>query len=210
VSDRRPSISEVFARQTLPERKQRVGQVTGAARLAADRLEDTGIAASSFRSGIVEWSPPSIGFSGEVELKHKLGRVPEGLFMVRQEFPLRWRTPAAQIAKWSKDSIFIWVEDRHEWEILEGTIQSGSATGTITMAKPRIATCELNAVVSQRDNTATGRPVVKHYGYVASNGFNTAMQFRYSDEGTEAFTIQIHAIALTDLHTDDTFAWQVI
>jgi len=186
--------------------------VTKGARLAGDRLEDGGIAASSFKSPIVTWSPPSIGFSGEVALSHKLGRLPKGILLVSQTFPFRWSVPAAQKAKWSTTAVYIWVPERHIWECGEQAYTSGNTYTTYTLERERPATCDVNAVVSQRDNSATDRPPHKHESNLTNTSGSHVDRIRmaFGDEASKGFNTQAHFVVTTNLHTSDEFSFLIV
>jgi len=171
------------------------------------RLDERAIVPSRF----VNWSPVSIGFSGELELEHTLGTVPSGLILIQKTLDLKWTVPALSLAKWTASSVFIDVEVRHPWELGEVSLANGVAFVNISLVKAtRPDTCEMNALLSMQDNQSTDRPPLRVDSTITSGGFFTGLRVEYGDGGTQAFTTMVEYAVNTDLHTSDKFVWQVI
>ena len=132
--------------------------------------------------------------------------------MVSQTFPFRWSVPAVQKAKWTRERVYLWVPERHVWEVGEAAYTSGNTYTTFTLEREREVGCDVNAVVSQRDASATDRPPHKH----ESNLTNTAgthvdrIRMAFADEASKGFNSQAHLVVTTNLHTDDEFVFLVI
>ena len=185
-------------------------KVWPAAERAQTRLEEPGVAAADFRAEAIVWRPPENGFSGELRLAHRLGRLPTGVLLLRNSLHLGWSVPAAQLALWSKTEIRLWIDALHRWESGSVTLGSGQSSVSAALLRPRSSAVTIRVQFGIQDNQATDRPPTKVSGFTVANAMTTAITFQYADHGTEAFSQQIHFEAETPLHVDDEFVWQVL
>ena len=212
MTDRRIDqfLGMVLNRPVMAEQPERRGS---AVELARSRLEDPGIAASDFRAGIITWRPPAVGFSGQLHLAHRLGRVPDGLLLLRGGLQLAYFVDAGQLAQWTRERVSLWIETIHHSEYGTTVLADGQSTANANLLRGRPDTCTLYTVQGIQDNAASDRPPIKAdmSATFNSGGVIVGFPFRLADHSTlSGFSIRINYEVLTDLHPDDEFVWMVI
>ena len=86
---------------------------------------------SYFKGGQVEWSPSENIPPVEQSFTHKLGKVPVGMFLVRQRRALNWYVTPAQVARWTRDTVYFSVAQHALHESGTGTLVGASVTITL-------------------------------------------------------------------------------
>ena len=87
--------------------------------------------------GLTTWIPDRTFDDGEMEIKHTLGRRPEGFVLLRGTAAIRWWCTAEQHARWTAERVFIYPNKTALFETLEGDISAAEGHEfTVDFKKP--------------------------------------------------------------------------